>query len=125
MAVIHPLLMIVPEGASKHVFQGNGHPWQKPIFQPANAVDAMALVRRSAWEAVGGYVHIPGGWEDYDFWCTLIDHGWTGVQCPQVLGCYTHHEVSMTARTALPNVSRLQKVLKERHPWLYCDNPTP
>ena len=120
VAVVHPLLLTVPEGASPQVFQGEGRPWQQAIFKPANAVDAMALVRRSAWQAVGGYVHIPGGWEDYDFWCSLIDAGWTGVQCPQPLASYTHHSASMTARTALPNVRRLEQHLQQRHPWLRC-----
>lgn len=120
VAVVHPLLLTVPAGVSPQVFQGEGRPWQRAIFEPANAVDAMALVRRSAWEAVGGYVHIPGGWEDYDFWCALIDAGWSGVQCPQPLACYTHHSSSMTSRTALPNVRRLERLLQERHPWLNC-----
>lgn len=125
VAVVHPLLLTVPEGASPQVFQGEGRPWQRVIFEPANAVDAMALVRRSAWQAVGGYTHIPGGWEDYDFWCSLIEAGWSGIQCPQVLGCYTHHPASMTARTALPNVRRLEQLLQERHPWLRCLGCTP
>jgi len=120
VAVVHPLLLTVPEGASPQVFQGEGRPWQRAIFEPANAVDAMALVRRSAWEDVGGYVHIPGGWEDYDFWCSLIEAGWTGVQCPQALGCYILHPASMTARTVFPNVMRLEQLLQLRHPWLRC-----
>lgn len=120
VGVIHPLLLTVPEGASPQVFQGEGRPWQRSIFVPANAVDAMALVRHCAWQSVGGYVHIPGGWEDYDFWCSLIDAGWTGVQCPQPLALYTHHPASMTTRSALPNVRALETVLQARHPWLDC-----
>ena len=80
----------------------------------------MALIRRSAWQEVGGYVHIPGGWEAYDFWCSLIDAGWTGVQCPQPLGRYSVHQDSMTSVTALPNVRGLEHLLQERHPWLTC-----
>lgn len=120
VAVVHPLLLTMPEGASPQVFQGEGRPWQRAAFQQSNAVDAMALVRRTAWQAVGGYAHIPGGWEDYDFWCSLMDAGWTGVQCPQPLAYYIHHAASMTARTALPNVRRLEHVLQDRHPWLHC-----
>ena len=120
VAVIHPLLLRVPVGISSSVFQGEGRPWQKVIFEPSNAVDAMALVRRRAWEDVGGYVHIPGGWEDYDFWCSLIEKGWTGVQCPHVLGSYTCHPTSMTKSTSLPNARRLEKFMLARHPWLNC-----
>ena len=32
----------------------------------------MALIRRSSWKHVGGYTHIDGGWEDFDFWCKLL-----------------------------------------------------
>ena len=45
--------------------------------------DAMALVRRSAWDAVGGYTHIQGGWEDYDFWCKLLTRAITGCNAPR------------------------------------------
>ncbi len=124
VAVIHPLLLTVPAGASPQVFQGEGRIWQKSLFKPSNYVDAMALIRRTAWLDVGGYVHIPGGWEDYDFWCCLIEEGWTGVQCPQVLGSYTYHSKSMTMRKALPNVELLEKVLINRHPWLSCVGQT-
>ncbi len=124
VAVIHPLLLQVPTEAAPSVFQGEGRPWQKLTFELSNAVDAMALVRRNAWLDVGGYVHIEGGWEDYDFWCSLIEHGWTGVQFPQVLGCYMVHPTSMTAKTALPNMRRLEKLMLERHPWLHCCTDT-
>ena len=120
VAVVHPLLLTVPPMASPQVFQGEGRPWQQSIFAGSNAVDAMALIRRSAWQEVGGYVHIPGGWEDYDFWCSLIDAGWSGIQCPQPLGRYSVHQDSMTAVTALPNVRGLEHLLQERHPWLTC-----
>jgi glycosyltransferase involved in cell wall biosynthesis len=124
VAVIHPLLLTIPDGASPQVFQGEGRPWQQKIFEPANAVDAMALVRREAWRAVGGYFHVPGGWEDYDFWCSLIDGGWTGLQCPQPLACYWHHSGSMTTVTALPQVESLERLLQRRHPWLDCIGKT-
>ncbi len=124
VAVVHPLLLRVSPIVSAQVFQGEGRPWQQSIFAASNAVDAMALVRRVAWEEVGGYVHIPGGWEDYDFWCSLIDAGWSGVQCPQPLGRYSVHQDSMTAKTALPNVRRLEHLLQARHPWLSCVDQT-
>ena len=54
-------------------------PWQQDLFKGGNYIDAMALVRREAWEAIGGYTHIPGGWEDFDFWCG-VDAGWHGCQ---------------------------------------------
>jgi GT2 family glycosyltransferase len=120
VAVIHPLLVTESESATVLPLQGGGRPWQRSCFLRANAIDAMALVRREAWQSVGGYSHIEGGWEDYDFWCKLTEVGWHGVQCPQVLGTYRVHARSMTATTALPDAQRLEGILQSRHPWLNC-----
>lgn len=124
VAVVHPLIRLDPCPATLPPLQGNGITWQRDQFVYANCVDAMALVRRAAWLEVGGYSHIDGGWEDYDFWCKLIDHGWTGVQCPQMLASYTHHAASMTSTTSLPASYRLETILQRRHPWLQCVGKT-
>jgi len=93
-------------------------PWQQELFKPGNYIDAMALVRRETWQAVGGYTHIPGGWEDFDFWCCLIDAGWHGVLCPQVLATYTSHGDSMRNSNTNQHTYRLSRLLQARHPWL-------
>ncbi|MBM5809816.1 MAG: glycosyltransferase, partial [Cyanobacteria bacterium M_surface_9_m1_291] len=89
-AVVHSLIRVQAE-ASSHDARTLvcTTPWQQAQLRHGNSIDAMALVRRKAWQAVGGYTHIPGGWEDYDFWCCLIEAGWHGVLCPQVLATYT------------------------------------
>ena len=54
-----------------------------PIFLiRGNYIDAMALIRKSAWAAVGGYDHIENGWEDYDLWLKFAEHGFYGTQVP-------------------------------------------
>ena len=58
---------------------GSGHdehplgltPYDPGRFRNSNYIDAMALVRRASWAAVGGYDHLRYGWEDYDFWLQL------------------------------------------------------
>ena len=47
-------------------------PFSAMRFAGGNYIDAMALVGKWAWAAVGGYEHIPHGWEDYDFWCRFL-----------------------------------------------------
>jgi glycosyltransferase involved in cell wall biosynthesis len=37
---------------------------------------------QAAWAAVGGYDHIRGGWEDFDFWCRLVERGLRGERVP-------------------------------------------
>ena len=117
-AVVHPLIRICEDNGNTHGFVGNGHPWQREQLQAGNVVDAMALVRRDAWKAVGGYSHIPGGWEDFDFWCKLIEAGWNGVLYPQPLATYTQHGSSMLQSQTNQRQRKLSRLLQHRHPWL-------
>jgi GT2 family glycosyltransferase/SAM-dependent methyltransferase len=95
-------------------------PFDPGRFLNANFIDAMALVRRSAWAAVGGYDHIRFGWEDYDFWCKLVEQGMFGEQVPEVLAEYRVHRGSMLrSQTDLENNKRLLIAdIQKRHPWL-------
>jgi glycosyltransferase involved in cell wall biosynthesis len=45
--------------------------WQPQRFAIGNYIDAMALIRREALLAAGGYAVLADdhGWEDYDLWC--------------------------------------------------------
>ena len=118
-AVVHSLVRVKPEpGSDDPRVLVSDTPWQQQLFRGGNYIDAMALVRREAWEAIGGYTHIPGGWEDFDFWCSLIDAGWHGVLCPQVLATYTSHSSSMRAESTTKQERRLSRLLQARHPWL-------
>lgn len=120
VGVVHPLIQISPEPSASSPLQGNGVVWHRDHFIHSNTVDAMALVRKSAWASVRGYTDIQGGWEDYDFWCKLIESGWSGIICPQILAIYNNHPNSMTSTFSLPSVQRLESTLQSRHPWLSC-----
>lgn len=120
MAVVHPLVEIRGarrlDAASATLI--SRVPWQREAFLGGNFIDAMALVRRQAWQAVGGYTHISGGWEDFDFWCKLIEAGYHGVLCPRVLARYQAHDGSMTATATSRQWRPLSRCLQSRHPWL-------
>jgi GT2 family glycosyltransferase len=126
IAVVHPLVELVIEGDPLAPQLGDIEPsalisglsWQRAHFLERNVVDAMALVRHSAWQQVGGYDDIPGGWEDYDFWCKLIEAGWQGILCPQRLARYHRHSRSMLATQTHLRLRRVSRVLQQRHPWL-------
>jgi glycosyltransferase involved in cell wall biosynthesis len=92
--------------------------WQREHFAVRNYVDAMALVRRQAWRAVGGYTHIDGGWEDYDFWCKFIEHGLEAAYVPEILCRYRVHEHSMLRTETRAGKQDLRIRLTLRHPWL-------
>lgn len=117
-AVVHPLIRIVNDAGRPLGLVGGSHPWQRQQLQAGNVVDAMALVRRSAWQSVGGFSHVPDGWEDFDFWCKLIESEWHGVLCPQPLATYTLHDDSMLQNHTNRNQARLIRLMRHRHPWL-------
>jgi len=92
--------------------------WRRENFARRNYVDAMALVSSRAWGEVGGYTHIDGGWEDYDFWCKFIEQGLAAAYVPEILCRYRVHPHSML-RTETDAGKRDMRVrLTLRHPWL-------
>ncbi len=120
VAVIHPLIQRIAEHgklADGRDLVGN-LAWQRLQFREENYIDAMALIRKSAWAEVNGYSNIVDGWEDYDFWCKLIDMGFQGVLCPQVLATYVSHGSSMINSRTNQNVRHISRTLQARHPWL-------
>ena len=120
LAVVHPLLAVEAEPGRPDEQRTLVRPqsWQRERLRIENHVDAMALVRRSAWEAVGGYTHIEGGWEDYDFWCKLVGAGYYGLQCPRILAVYRSHAASMSHCATNRSWHALSRTLQQRHPWL-------
>ncbi len=90
-------------------------------FQCGNYIDAMAIVRKAAWIAVGGYGALdPPGYEDYDFWCKLAEKGLFGARLNEVVARYRAHNTSMLQTvTDLPeNKKQVLRDMSSRHPWL-------
>ena len=96
----------------------NELPWAPHRLIGGNYIDAFALVRREAWRTVGGFIHTPGGWEDFDFWCRFVEHGLEAKQVPKILGVYSHHSDSMKNTETNVRCSELTKLLQQRYPWL-------
>jgi len=93
--------------------------WDPDRFIPGNYVDAMALVRKSAWAAVGGYSKMEVmGWEDYDFWCKFVEKKLFGVFVPEILCRYRVHNSSMLRSESNPRIKELHREMKRRHRWL-------
>ena len=97
---------------------GSADIWSKAYFLKDNYVDAMALISKRAWRHIGGYQHIEGGWEDYDFWCTFVDEGMRAAFVPEMLCRYRVHGTSMLNAETKPAVQRIIVEMCLRHPWL-------
>ena len=103
---------------NKEIACFNNKIWQKENFRTKNANDAMGLVSKKAWKKVKGYEHIIGGWEDYDYWCKLIDNEYKGIFYPRVLASYNVHSNSMIHKETKHGERRISRLLQKRHEWL-------
>jgi glycosyltransferase involved in cell wall biosynthesis/SAM-dependent methyltransferase len=93
-----------------------------------NYIDAMALVSKAVWAAVGGYDAVRTGWEDFDFWCKLAERGLWGVKVPGgPFAEYRVHSSSMIqSDLARPETFRAKlDHVERRHPWLTHVWPLP
>lgn len=106
-------------GASKEIFGlKKFHP---ALFISLNFIDAMALIRKTVWVAVGGYFDTKLGWEDYEFWCKCVEFGFFGIQIPKILASYRVHKASMlhTTSNKTKNRNQIIDILHQQHFWLY------
>jgi GT2 family glycosyltransferase/glycosyltransferase involved in cell wall biosynthesis len=93
--------------------------WHPSRFAAGNFIDAMALIRRSAWAAVGGYDAMLG-WEDYEFWAKFVEMGFWGVWVKDALALYRSHGASMSATIAAPELKRkIIAYMRAKHPWIH------
>lgn len=96
-------------------------PWQVDRLVQGNYVDAMAMLRRSAWRDAGGYDESPAepfwSWEDYELWLRLAEAGRSAVSVPIPVGRYRVHEQSMTTLCNL-DVRPLFDAIRRAHPGL-------
>lgn len=85
-----------------------------------NFIDAMAMFRRTALLEMGGYEHIPSGWEDYDLWLRMIEQNRIALHLPEILSRYRQHGFSMlrTETNVGKNITALHEFMTKRHPWL-------
>ena len=92
--------------------------WHPEWLRHGNYIDAMALVSRRAWLDVGGYTHIEGGWEDYDFWCKFIEQGYVAAFVPEMLCRYRIHGTSMLRTETARSYDAVFIEMTLRHPWM-------
>jgi glycosyltransferase involved in cell wall biosynthesis len=89
-------------------------PWRITFF---NGMPYSTMVRRTALADVGGW-QLNGGYEDWDLWMALAEHGHTGVRVPLPTVRYRVHGSRMW-RDAVSRHEAIVAVLEERHAKLF------
>jgi len=86
-----------------------------------NQVTVCALIRREAWQDVGGYrEEMLRGAEDWEFWIALGEKGWFGRRIPEPLFHYRVRKGQMSdgTREVLPEIAA---EIRAMHPALYSE----
>ncbi|MEX0865178.1 MAG: glycosyltransferase [Acidimicrobiia bacterium] len=123
-----PALEAHPQAAYAHCYARLHHDidayWVTRPFNPywqllGNGVVGCVLLRREAWEAVGGYDEtMTLGNEDWELWLRLMSGRWGQVQVPDALFRYRKHGVSMSVSTEA-RFEEGRRLVRDRHLHLY------
>jgi glycosyltransferase involved in cell wall biosynthesis len=99
------------------------HPYALPEILWNNMIFCSGLYRRADWAAVGGYRPVmEHGWEDWDFWLSLIERGRGVHRIPETLFFYRVKPRSRN-RAFISSRSAMDRMLQEivaRHLGLYA-----
>jgi len=88
-------------------------------FLCSNQATVSALVRKRAWEEVGGYdENMRDGYEDWEFWINLGKAGWFGKLICEPLFNYRRHGTFITSGAELKH-DAIVKYIREKHGDLY------
>lgn len=81
---------------------------------------ASALIRRAAFDAVGGYsAEMARGYEDWDLYLSMAERGWEGVAVPEALFHYRQHRVASRNSMSFREWLALLALLHRRHRALH------
>lgn len=87
----------------------------------SNGVEVSAVFSKTIWEKSGGYneamIH---GYEDWDYWISVAEHGGIGAKIDEPLFLYRKHGVSMIDAAAKKH-KMLFETLQKNHPRAYSD----
>jgi hypothetical protein len=94
--------------------------WDIDRLCRANYIDAQAMLRKAAWQRLGGYRDdddLVYGWEDWDLWLRLAAEGGRAMLVTQILGRYRVQRESMIALTNLATDDAIA-AMRKRYPTL-------
>jgi glycosyltransferase involved in cell wall biosynthesis len=90
-------------------------PWRITFL---DEIPGTTMVRREAIEAVGGWDAV--GYEDWDFWMRLAEHGFDGVGVGELTLLYREHETPRLLADTVAEHDRRFGTLRTRHARLFA-----
>jgi hypothetical protein len=117
-AFAYPTIAVTAEGRPYGLLSAMA--WEPARLRGGNYIDAMALVRRDALLALGGYAEEPvlTGYEDYDLWCRVAAAGGHGVHVPEILAWYRRAPHGLLAQADL-DLATIAARVRHRAPALF------
>jgi glycosyltransferase involved in cell wall biosynthesis len=98
-------------------------PYHFPEILLGNVIFSSAFFRKRDWAAVNGYnPNMIYGWEDYDFWLSIIELGREVVRIPETLFFYRKRPNSMIRTMNREQMLYSYAQLFNNHRQLYSDN---
>lgn len=88
-----------------------------------NVIFCSALFRKSDWEALGGYDEtFRSGFEDYDFWLSILERGKQVHQLPAVRFFYRVRPDSMLRQISRDQKTQVYQNIFQKHRSLFLDH---
>lgn len=89
----------------------------------SNCIFSCALFRKEDWKQVNGYKsYMKCGWEDFDFWLSIIEIGREVYRINETLFFYRQHNKPTRNTIANQSTNILWKALIQNHLQTYLDN---
>ena len=98
--------------------------YSKEEFLFGNMIFISAMFRKTSWQEVNGFnENMIYGYEDYDFWMSLIEKGCEVYRIPEVLFFYRQHPASRAKQLNLQEREiQMQTQVFSNHKDFYKDN---
>ncbi|MBA3857800.1 MAG: glycosyl transferase [Cyanobacteria bacterium PR.3.49] len=109
-------------------FGDQSGPWELPPYSFPdilldNFIFASGIFRKADWHTVGGYnENMIHGWEDHDFWLSIISLKRDVIRIPKTLFYYRKVANSRTRRFTNKQKLEMLDTMVKNHPQLFADN---
>lgn len=94
-------------------------PWSVGRLAPENYIHVSSLVRTSVAREVGYFAPELNGYEDWDFYLTLADHGYRGILCRETFLNYRQKPEGGRNTMTREKDRDLRSQIYARHPKIY------